>query len=404
MPTSTESSSRNREKHIRTRRLFTLLALSFGVGLVALALYSLNRDLARDPGSASTHGGPRFLGIYGSLLMASFAALGTGGLVGFLFGVPRYKTERSGSTSGPAQTPPGAQVTENYKPNTNLEEISDWLTKLFVGATLVELGKVPDLLVRFGAYFSPAPNDQHFVVSAAIYFAILGFFVAFFYASLELTETLNMPSTLQTTFTTRAPLAEISTVETLSGKEGAALDQARSALGETISGANIPANVEPKEVDFAVGELSKLSGRYEAIRQEMGPGDARTVKMEGIVAQMRLVAPAALPELAQFQSSVIAGERLACVVMLQLQPQAECLKWLVDRFRVERPFVQYHAALALRSAARQLKGQTPRVKEAVKTAMEILQATVGEAPGAPGGITSDRMRLLLQIEEELNRP
>ena len=396
MPSGLNSANSHEEKDARTKRLFLWLKLSVLAGIVVVLIYSVNRGTPLNAGASS----PRVLAILGSLMMASLAALGFGALVGFLFGVPRYKTERSVSAASPSTAgggDPGATV---YKPNTNLEEISDWLTKLFVGATLVELGKIPDLMARFGRYFAVIPEEEHIIVSSAIYFGIVGFFIAFFYASLELTDTLNLPSSLQTTFSTRAPLAESSTTDTLKGKEGEALGEARSALADTISTPAVLPPVTGADVTFAVGELTKLAERYEGIRQEMSPGDERTIKMEGVVAQMRLVEPAALQERARFQSSVIAGERLACIVMLQLRPDEGALSWLVDRFRVDRPFVQYHAALALRTAGRQLVGQAPRVKEAIQNAVDILDKTVAKN-GEPGASrTSDRQRLLTQALRE----
>ena len=61
-------------------------------------------------------------------------AAATGSLLGFLFGIPRSlqgdKPDRSGDSGG------------TYGPNTNLEQISDWLTKILVGVGLVEIKQV----------------------------------------------------------------------------------------------------------------------------------------------------------------------------------------------------------------------------------------------------------------------
>ena len=63
----------------------------------------------------------------GGLGMLSAAALIAGGFFGFLFGIPRYL-----ATPGPMQV----------QPNTNLEQISDWLTKVLVGVGLTQIGKI----------------------------------------------------------------------------------------------------------------------------------------------------------------------------------------------------------------------------------------------------------------------
>src|ERR1700730_13401118 len=63
--------------------------------------------------------------------LCSSACMALGWAVGFLFGVPRV-----GST--PAST----------RINTNLEQISDWLTKILVGVGLTQLHKLPTALRR----------------------------------------------------------------------------------------------------------------------------------------------------------------------------------------------------------------------------------------------------------------
>ena len=56
----------------------------------------------------------------------AMGCLACGGLLGFLFGVPK----RVRSTNGPM---------DRYVPNANIEKLSDWLTKIIVGVGLVEL-------------------------------------------------------------------------------------------------------------------------------------------------------------------------------------------------------------------------------------------------------------------------
>ena len=85
-----------------------------------------------------------------SLLLA-LACLLLGAFAGFLFGIPRVLQADSGpGTSTLSAT--GSQPAPNNPPpyqqqvNTNLEQISDWLTKIIVGLGLVNLYKIPDIL------------------------------------------------------------------------------------------------------------------------------------------------------------------------------------------------------------------------------------------------------------------
>ncbi|GAO44106.1 pYEATS domain-containing protein [Flavihumibacter petaseus] len=72
------------------------------------------------------------------LLMISGAYLLGGAIVGFLFAIPR---------SGTFRYKPGNENPNSwYDDNTNLEEISDWLTKIIVGITLVQFDKIQYLL------------------------------------------------------------------------------------------------------------------------------------------------------------------------------------------------------------------------------------------------------------------
>ena len=85
--------------------------------------------------------------VFGILALVASAAWLSGGVLGFLFGVPRLR----------AATPQGSTAPANagFAPNTNLEQISDWLTKIIVGATLVQLRPLADdfntLAIALGA-------------------------------------------------------------------------------------------------------------------------------------------------------------------------------------------------------------------------------------------------------------
>ena len=72
---------------------------------------------------------PSFASTFGLLALVGAAAWLSGGVLGFIFGVPRLR----------AASGAGGATTSVFVPNTNLEQISDWLTKIIVGATLVQM-------------------------------------------------------------------------------------------------------------------------------------------------------------------------------------------------------------------------------------------------------------------------
>ncbi len=102
---------------------------------------------------------------YGALVAGAFFILGV--LLGYLFGLR------------PAGSSPG-QAPNATPPRTNLEEIADWLTKLFLGAGLVELtrmqGPIKQLAI-FMAHGVDAPGQLD-PGSPAIALTIMGFFSA----------------------------------------------------------------------------------------------------------------------------------------------------------------------------------------------------------------------------------
>jgi hypothetical protein len=140
-----------------------------------------------------TEGGSRL----GVGFLAAVAATAVGLLFGLLFGVPRYVS--SGQARLAAKKPPagdgeqGAKAADTsssadatggmFAPSTNLAEVSDWLTKLLLGAGLVSLTKLgaplAHLVDSVGAGLSPsgvATDSSKLVAGSIIFgFTALGF-------------------------------------------------------------------------------------------------------------------------------------------------------------------------------------------------------------------------------------
>lgn len=158
--------------------------------------------------------------------MWALACLSAGGIVGFLFGVPRVV---QGAISAPVRSTKTAPVPEKPVPgppvapvpvegtgsmkatatahgvdrsetveatweyhqqvNTNVEQISDWLTKIIVGIGLVELRRIPDLLDSMAKRLtgpSPGENDLGFAGALIVYFSIIGYFAGYLLTRLYL--------------------------------------------------------------------------------------------------------------------------------------------------------------------------------------------------------------------------
>ena len=130
----------------------------------------------------------RILG-FGFLYAAAFFAAGS--LIGFLFGIPRSITFPTGkddkfNTDGKSADNQQAR----YKTNTNLEEISDWLTKIIVGLGLINLKSIPAKLKTaawFFANFCGKDYCEPIAMALIIYFSVCGFFLAYLMTRLFLT-------------------------------------------------------------------------------------------------------------------------------------------------------------------------------------------------------------------------
>ena len=125
---------------------------------------------------ASYLGGAIFVGVVvivlhdarllGILWAAAFFAVGVAS--GFLFGIPRTVQSDGQGTAGFEQ-----------RVNTNLEQISDWLTKILVGLGLSQLGNLPSKLQETAGYIAEGMGNTaaHRVYACGImvYFSVVGF-------------------------------------------------------------------------------------------------------------------------------------------------------------------------------------------------------------------------------------
>jgi hypothetical protein len=134
-------------------------------------------------------------------------------------------------------------------------------------------------------------------------------------------------------------------------------------------------------------QVDILAAEYEDIRASMPSGDARTRRMEVVFAKMRAIGRAAYGIRYELIQSPSPGRRLQAIAALQVGPDYELLDWLADRILVERPFVSYHALVALNMAA-----ADKRAQEHVDELQVALQKAVQNAEKLPA--ESDRLKVL----------
>jgi hypothetical protein len=146
------------------------------------------------------------------LAALSGAALGLGAVAGFLFGIPKSRRDPSArETEGSSKdassregSPKDGQQAQGrrYSRNANLEDVSDWLTKILVGVGLIELTRIKEGLEKLAGSIAPAlqlplPAASAIVELAPIYFIVVGFFGAHLYTIFTIYELLSGVDTEQ---------------------------------------------------------------------------------------------------------------------------------------------------------------------------------------------------------------
>jgi hypothetical protein len=126
------------------RFVLSIVAILVGVGFLTFALFC-----RRVPTPVRTFGA-------GGLLASG--AFTTGGFLGLIFCIP------------PAQSKANLLRT-----NTNLVQVSDWLTKILLGASLTQITKVPPALAAFGERYGAEVGGSSMAVFLLIHFAVSGF-------------------------------------------------------------------------------------------------------------------------------------------------------------------------------------------------------------------------------------
>lgn len=112
--------------------------------------------------------------------IVSACAFSGGALLGFLFGIPQYFARPTDPDSSKA----------SYQPNTNLTQVSDWLTKIIIGVGLVQFGQLAQTIGRLGdsleASFGGEPAGKPYGIALVVGYFLIGFLTSYLYTRLRL--------------------------------------------------------------------------------------------------------------------------------------------------------------------------------------------------------------------------
>ncbi len=147
--------------------IVVLTLISMVIGAFCLLLYTLQLSFLD---------GCRAIG---EGLLISGAFFTSGALLGFLFGIPHIENGNR----------PNNTAELVVKRNSNLEQVSDWLTKLIVGGTLTELRNIPGQILKLAKMFPIFTPSMS--VALIIYTSSIGFLASFLITRLYLTPILT---------------------------------------------------------------------------------------------------------------------------------------------------------------------------------------------------------------------
>jgi hypothetical protein len=158
---------------VRTYRLVTIwTAVAAALTLIATGAFASQVDQG--------------LRVFATGVVVAAAAAFSGAVIGFIFGVPRVLT-----SDRPQER--GSSVRRGHSPivgNTNLEQISDWLTKILVGVGLTQfaaIGRAADSLFSgLAPAFGGGDSGKAFVGGLVLYMVTLGFADGWVYTRLFL--------------------------------------------------------------------------------------------------------------------------------------------------------------------------------------------------------------------------
>ncbi|SMO82055.1 hypothetical protein [Fodinibius sediminis] len=310
-----------------------------------------------------------FVSILGVGVMTAGASLLLGGLIGFLFGIPKT-LQQDGSTDVNTKLGNVSNKGAIYRANTNLEQISDWLTKILVGVGLTQLTSLPEgfsvisenLSVGLGGFESSGILG----VALIVYYLICGFLIGFLWTRLNLIgEFKKADSTLATT---------------VLSEQIAVLDKMESQLDEKGKRQiqEIRLNTERKLASLPQDGTSSSSKKirqfakeYEQIRRTMSSGRERTFKMSTLMAQVRALAIQSNFEpqiILDFYHTGSLGNRVVALNILSVMKYPECFDIILDSIGGSKSaFEQYAALKAAENIIDNLnRDQKERLVEVVK--------------------------------------
>ena len=255
----------------------------------------------------------RYLRHIGISLVWAVGIFGGGFLIGFLFGIPR--SVQSPTEPDPKATTDSPKATSNnvvrgtLTANTNLEQISDWLTKILVGVSLVEAKSISAhvlSLARLMARGDCGMGSPSLALAMLLAFTTIGFMLGYLATRMFLSPVLGLADS----FAGGGNLRASAVVATEVGVSAAVGDVTEAVPPEVAAEARsilltqqAPASTAPFETRYVHAKSLLLAGQYAKAAFEY----ASLVAERPLDAKLRRERLWALFNCGQHWSSEIAG-------------------------------------------------------------------------------------------------
>lgn len=180
-------------KKVYEPKIWKVLTITIIIGIVFIFLVSfqalffghIDTDPAESiPANSFKENLTSYFITVGMGLLVAGSCFTIGGLLGFLFGIPR-----SINSNNPEMSSSKNQIMQND----NLVQISDWITKIMVGVGLTQIYQIGPNLIRLGDYLAPA-FDSHGIgetsapiigVIIVLYYLVVGFLSSYLWTRLH---------------------------------------------------------------------------------------------------------------------------------------------------------------------------------------------------------------------------
>ncbi len=171
-------------KNTQPQRLESLVLWILVIGAFVILLYSISCGVL-----AESFSWKKFGQVLSIELAVAGSALAMGGLLGFLFGIPRSRMRLGTDSEGqPSENLSTTQSNPRYGDNDSLEQISDWLTKILLGAGLAQISSVSGALNLLSTTIVKSISSDNydssglFGVSVFIVYIVSGFVGGYLWA------------------------------------------------------------------------------------------------------------------------------------------------------------------------------------------------------------------------------